>query len=162
MLHVSGSEKSPISTTFRQFPSRIAPPRQTWSGLGLGLALLTLPLLASADITGQVIRTDNLNPIQGASVRIQADESSPVVLTGADGRFTLPVNPTSSVAITATVTYDPASGDNFPIEQMFANNGDDILIQLRPLVGDNPNYQPPTASNGCSACHQEQVNQWQT
>lgn len=162
MLHVSSSENTPITSTIHHWFSRFSPAGVARYRGALGAALLLLPLLASADITGQVIRTDNLNPIQGAQVRVQADETSPVVLTGADGRFTLPVNPTGSVTVTATVTYDPAATDNYPIEQMVAGNGADILIQLRPLVGDNPNYQPPTANNGCAVCHQEQVNQWQT
>lgn len=125
------------------------------------IGMLSTPVLA--DITGQVIRSDNLNPIQGVRIRVQADPASPVVFTGADGRFTLPVNPTSLITVTAAVTYDPVSADNYPVEQAFANNNDDILIQLMPLSAtDDASYQPPQASNGCVACHLDQVNQWQT
>lgn len=128
-----------------------------------GLALALFPAIVLADITGQVLRTDDLSPIQDVEIRLQADLSSPVVLTAADGRFTLPVNPPDSVTITATVGYDSTAAVNFPIEQITAFNNDDVLIQLEPLsVVDNSTYQPPTASSGCSICHQEQMDQWMT
>lgn len=133
------------------------------SGMLLGAQALLLSGVAQADITGQVLRADTLDPVVGARVHLQADPSSPVVLTGADGRFTLPVNPPGNVVVTASVPYDPAGSLNFPTEQANASNGGDILIQLMPLsLTNNASYQPPSASGGCVACHADQVNQWQT
>ncbi|GAB4190447.1 MAG: hypothetical protein Tsb002_18480 [Wenzhouxiangellaceae bacterium] len=127
------------------------------------LLFILLPSLSWADITGQVIRSDNLDPIANVEIRVQADPASPVVLTGADGRFTLPVNPPASVTVTATVPYDPNAAENYPTEQTIAFNNDDILLQLEQLpAADNPTYQPPTVSGGCVVCHQDQVDQWQT
>lgn len=117
---------------------------------------------AHADISGMVLNNDDFAGIAGVEIRVQADPSSPVAITAADGSFTLPVNPAGSVVITATVTYDINAVDNFPIEQLNANNGDNgVLFILTPLPGNNPTYQPPQPEFSCEVCHEEQVTQWQ-
>ncbi len=126
------------------------------------IAAILLCANAYADISGMVLNNDGFVGIQGVEIRVQADPASPVAITAADGSFTLPVNPTDSVVITATVSYDAAAADNFPIEQVSANNGDTgVLFLLNPLPGDNLTYQPPQPEFSCEVCHEEQVTQWQ-
>ncbi len=124
---------------------------------------LLLATAAWADISGRVLDGTDATPIAGAEVRLQADENSPVVITDANGNFTLPVNPSNQVNVAAAVPYDPDSSANYTSNINFAVNGQtNVEIGLRPLpVADNPNYQPPT-SFLCSACHGEQHAEWST
>ncbi len=134
--------------------------RPLWAA---GVVLACLPFQLSAAITGLVLRAGDLTPIADARIRLQADPASPIVLTGADGRFTLPVTPPGGVVVTATVPYDPNATVNYPIEQVNAFDGSDVLILLFPLPAtDNPTYQPPTVNLGCAFCHQEQADRWLT
>ena len=117
---------------------------------------------ASANISGFVVDQAS-NPIPNASVQIQNDVNSPIVLTAADGSFNLPVNPVGTVMITATLTYDPNIPLNYPIEQNSANNGDTGVILVFQVLtpNDNPNYIPPPPEFVCEVCHIDQVEQWQ-
>lgn len=130
----------------------------------LGIGLLVLSIFCPpvyANISGLVLDQDS-NPVAGAVVRLQNDDSSPMVVTGADGAYDLAVNPTTSVIITATVTYDPESPVNYPIEQIIASNGDtDVFLILTELRADNTDYIPPQPEFACEVCHADQVSEWQ-
>ena len=121
------------------------------------------PALAAGDISGSVLDADDLLGIPGARVHVQADPDGPVAITDAAGDFTLPVDPTGSVVLTAALPYDAGSSPNYPIEQRNAANGDTgVLFLLQKIpASDAPGYQPPTPENGCEVCHAEQVQQWQ-
>lgn len=126
------------------------------------IAASLLTAAAQADISGMVLDNNTLAAIEGARVQVQADPASPVVFTAADGTFTLPVNPAGSVVITAALEYDAAAADNYPIEQVSANNGDTgVLFLFQAIPADNPTYTPPQPEFSCQVCHDEQVVQWQ-
>ncbi len=92
-------------------------------------------------------------PIQGARVHVRAD-SSVVAVSGADGSFTLAVNPAGSVELAASIPYSRAAATNYLIGGATASNGDsgvDIRLEILPTA-NNPNYTPVTADN-CGSCH---------
>lgn len=123
--------------------------------------LAALPNAGYAAITGTVVDAGTLAPLAGAQVRLQGVIDSPVALTGADGRFVLPVEPANNVDVAAAIAFDPQAPVNYMTESVFAFNGDDLLIGLPRLpANDNPSYVPPTSQQLCIACHGEQHQQW--
>ncbi|MEM8962844.1 MAG: IPTL-CTERM sorting domain-containing protein [Acidobacteriota bacterium] len=123
-----------------------------------------VPSVSSADISGTVKDLDTEEPIEGARVHVQADPDGTVVITGADGTFTLPINPVDPVIITAGVPYDPDATDNWTTNGLFspvANGTTDVEIFLPKLpAADDPDYEPLTIDNSCSSCHGNQVADW--
>lgn len=120
---------------------------------------------AFADISGTVRDNDTMAPVAGARVHVQADLAGPVVITGADGTFTLPVNPVDPVFVTAGVTYDASNATNWATAGTFSpvmNGATGVEILLPPIPAENPAYEPLTVDNSCSTCHVNQVAEWQT
>lgn len=130
------------------------------------LLLLLTAMPATADISGTVVESGTFNPIAGARVHAQADPSSPVAITAADGSFTLVFNPPAPVFLTAGVEYDHASATNWTTQGTpgpVANGTVGVQIQLFALpVASNPSYDPPTVSDSCSSCHEAQAIDWET
>lgn len=103
-------------------------------------------------------------PIEGARVHVRANPDAPVVVTGADGRFTLPAIgfPAGTFQVSAARAYDPAAPANWETAAVPATAGGDVTISLRPVpAAQNPGYQPRDAT-GCAGCHVEQFQQWLT
>lgn len=130
-----------------------------------GIALLLIGLAATADaaISGRVVRFDDNQPIAGISVGVQADASSPVVVTDALGRFTLAIEPTDPVYIAAWKAYDHTPGaTNYATAAEFAVNGQtDIEIRVPVLpTASATDYAVPSVTI-CGACHTDQFDQWQ-
>lgn len=127
------------------------------------LAILFSSTAAWGDISGfvRVAGTGTPGvPVQGARVHARADLSV-VAVTGADGSFTLPLNPDGFVELAASVPYNRAAATNYLIGGNFAANGAtgvDIRLEILP-VADNPNYEPPTADN-CGSCHASVYPRW--
>jgi hypothetical protein len=120
--------------------------------------------LAFADISGVVLDGATDLPIAGARVHLQADPSSPVVITGADGTFDLPVNPAEMVMVTAGLVYDRDAAVNYGTGGTLANNGQTgVTIRLFRIPSDeDPNYQMWVAQAlDCGNCHEDQLHQWQ-
>lgn len=131
------------------------------------LAAMAGPVSAQTaqPVTGLVRDSVTLQPIAGARVHLRANPSAPVVLTGPDGRFTLPPDgfpPSGTFQISAGKAYDPAAPRNWETGAVSASAGSNVTISLRPIpTAENTNYQPPDAV-GCSTCHVEQYQQWLT
>jgi hypothetical protein len=132
--------------------------RRAKSGLRLTAAVLSLvfgPAAAWGNISGFVRVAGSGTPgtpIPGARVHVRAD-SSVVAVTGADGSFTLAVNPIATAELDASIPYSRAAAVNYLIGGVSANNGDSgVDIRLDVLPGNNPSYQPPTADT-CGSCH---------
>jgi hypothetical protein len=124
--------------------------------------LMTAPV--AADIAGVVVDGESDQPIAGARVHLQADPQSPVVSTGADGSFSLPVNPTEMVVVTAAVRYDRDAAINYGTGGTLASNGQTaVTIRLFAIPAvDDPNYQMWVAQAAdCGNCHEDQLHQWQ-
>jgi hypothetical protein len=127
------------------------------------LAIVFSATAARGDISGFVRVADTGTPgvpIQGARVHVRAD-SSVVAVTGADGSFTLAVNPADFVEITASIPYNRAAATNYLIGGNFATNGDtgvDIRLEVLPVT-DNPNYEPAEAAS-CRGCHASVYPRW--
>jgi hypothetical protein len=121
---------------------------------------LTLRLPGRA---GLVRDSVSLQPIAGARVHLRANPSTPIVLTGTDGRFILPPDgfpPSGTFQVSVGNAHDPAAPTNCETGVASASADADIAISLRPVpVLQNPAYQPPDAI-GCSGCHVEQRQQW--
>lgn len=133
--------------------------------VALALLLGGLGFVATADaaISGRVIRFDDGQPVAGLTVGLQADPASPTTTTGADGRFTLNVNPTDPVYVAAWKAYDHTPGAvNYATAAEFAVAGQtDIEIRVPVLpTADAQDYQVPSVAT-CGACHTEQFEQWQ-
>lgn len=149
----------------RPAPSRADWPRWNvaiWLALVLGVAPLSL--LAQQPVTGLVRDSVTLAPIEGARVHLRANPTTPVVLTDADGRFTLPAIgfPAGSFQVSAGKAYDPAAPTNWETGAVSASAGANVTISLRPIpTAQNLAYQPPDAT-GCAGCHVEQFQQWLT
>ncbi len=137
----------------------------------LRLAVLVVSLLATGwagsvagEISGFVLEDGTDAPIAGARVHIQADPASPVVLSAADGSFTLPVSPAGLVTVTAAVEYDAQATANFASAGSLASDGQTgVQIRLLRIPDvDDPNYQSwvPLVAD-CGNCHEEQLHQWQ-
>jgi cytochrome c554/c'-like protein len=114
-----------------------------------------------ADISGTVRDAGSLSPIAGAFVHLRTDGGTSGFSTGADGRFTLTINPAALVEITAAVPYNRAAPINYLIGSSFASNGDsNVLIKLEVLPAiDDPGYTP-ASSLTCSGCHSSIYSQW--
>ncbi len=102
-------------------------------------------------------------PIAGARVHLQADPASPLVLSAADGSFTLPVSPAGMVMVTAGVEYDPSAGVSYVTGGALASDGQTgvTISLLRLPAADDPTYQdflPQVAD--CGNCHEEQEHEW--
>ena len=124
-------------------------------GAASGLAL-------AQPVTGLVRDSVTLQPIEGARVHLRANPDAPVVLTGADGRFTLPAVgfPSGTFQVSAGKAYDPAAAANWETGAVSTSAGGNITISLRPIpTAQNTSYQPPDAT-GCAGCHVEQFQQW--
>jgi hypothetical protein len=124
-------------------------------------AATTPPLFAS--VSGVVREAGSGAPIPGARVRLQTT-TSPVVVSAADGSFTLPVTFSGSRTVTASVPYDA-----FALTNHNSSGVDDVVdgqsavvIQLEaiPSASGDP-LALPTASF-CGGCHDEHFAQWQT
>lgn len=118
---------------------------------------------ARADISGFVVEDGTGSPIAGARVHLQADPSSPVVLSAADGSFVLPVTPTGLVMVSAGVEYDPVASVHHATGGALASDGQTgVVISLIPIpAADDPTYQdllPQVAD--CGNCHEEQLAEW--
>lgn len=118
---------------------------------------------AGADISGLVLEDGTGNPVEGAVVHLQADPSSPTVVSGADGSFTLPVSPTGVVTVSASVEYDRSADRNWTTGGTTAVDGQSgvviYLVRLPALT--DPDYQDflPQVQD-CGNCHHEQEQQW--
>lgn len=122
---------------------------------------------SEAAISGRVIVAGSGlpgTPIAGARVHIQADITSPVVTTAANGTFVLPVSPAGEVTVTAAVPYDVDAAVNYNTGGETAEDGDlGVVIALEAIpLADNANYTPIKAAvpGGCGDCHSEQLDQW--
>lgn len=125
-------------------------------------ALLVAPARrADADVSG-FVRDPSLTPIAGAQVRLQTT-SAPVVTTGPDGSFTLPVTFAGTRAVTASLPYDPLIGENYStggVDAVDGQTGLSLVLQPIPAANAAP---PTTVTAGfCAQCHDEQHAQWQT
>jgi len=118
---------------------------------------------AGAAISGRVIVARSDIPIAGARVHLQADVA-PVAITGADGTFTLAVEPSGTVIVTAGVPYASERAENFATNGALARNGATaVTIELEPIPEeDNQDYEPIRAEppNACGDCHELQLEQW--
>jgi hypothetical protein len=145
------------------------PPPKTRCGLSqvvVGSIVLLLAAPALANITGTVLVEGSGipgTPIEGARVHLQADPSSPVVLTDENGAFDLPVSPSGMVRVTAALPYDASRIDNYTTGGTMTTNGSNITIRLTEIpAADNTGYDPIKAAppGGCGDCHVEQRDQW--
>lgn len=131
--------------------------------LAAAAALATVAAPAAAAISGFVLEEGTGTPIAGARVHLQADPASPVVLSAADGSFTLPVSPAGMVMVTAGVDYDPSAGVSYVTGGALASDGQTgvTISLLRLPATDDPSYQdflPQVAD--CGNCHEEQEHEW--
>ena len=125
--------------------------------------MVTVAAPAAADISGFVREEGTGVPIPGARVHVQADPASPVVVSAADGSFTLPVNPSGMVMVTAAVEYDRSAAVNYATGGVLAGDGQTgVTISLLTIpAADDPTYQiflPQVAD--CGNCHEEQQAEW--
>jgi hypothetical protein len=125
------------------------------------MALVAAP--AAAAISGFVLEEGTGTPMGGARVHLQADPASPVVLSAADGSFTLPVSPAGMVMVTAGVEYDRSAGVSYVTGGALASDGQTgvTISLLRLPATDDPSYQdflPQVAD--CGNCHEEQEHEW--
>jgi len=124
-------------------------------------AFLLWPSCARSDITGLVIDAESGLPVAGARVRVQATTGAPV-LTDAKGMFTLTDTPAGSSVITAVTTYEVTRAINYITGSVAAEDGDEVLISMRPLPADDlPSLYEPGSSFNCVACHADQHAEWQ-
>lgn len=136
------------------------------SVLLLVLSVLFLaPTVFAQEITGSVIDAETGDPVVGARVHEQAMPDLDLVFTDGTGQFALPVAAgASGVQVAAALTYDPDAAVNYETEVVSADEGSDILIQLRPIPDvENTAYMPIAGAppEGCGLCHTEQYAQWQ-
>lgn len=136
--------------------------------LACALMLVAAQGLAQvAPVRGVVTDGGSGAVIVGARVHIRASPDTVVVLTGADGRFELPISPGSgsSFQVSAAVPYAADAATNFETNAVSASPGAEVTIALRriPTV-QNMTYQPIVAAppSGCGVCHTEQYAQWQS
>lgn len=127
------------------------------------LASMAVCSWAGADISGFVREDGTGAPIAGARVHIQADPSSPVDITAADGSFVLPVSPSGLVMVTAGVEYQANAPVHYATGGALGSEGQtDLVISLiRIPAADDPTYQGllPQVQD-CGNCHEEQRSEW--
>jgi hypothetical protein len=127
------------------------------------LFLLLFPQDLAGAISGRVVEEGTLTPIAGARVHLQADPASPVVLSGPDGSFTLPVSPTGLVYVSAAITYDRGSSPNWNTAVRAALDGaTGVEIRLPRLpTTDVVGYEAPSVYASCEFCHLWQIGFWE-
>ena len=140
---------------------RSQPRTELWTATLVLTALASAPL--GAAISGRVLEEGTLLPIPGARVHLQADPSSPVVVSGVDGSYVLPVSPTGLVYVSAAVPYDKNAGTNWSTATRPALDGDTGVELRLPLVpgADAVGYEPPSVYASCEFCHVWQTGHWQ-
>ncbi|NBB93131.1 MAG: hypothetical protein GVY32_08190 [Gammaproteobacteria bacterium] len=147
-------------------------PRCPRCSRGVGRLLLALlfvlgpaPCILAQDITGTVLDAETGQPVPGARVRQQARPDLEFDTTNLFGRFVLPVPAgATGVPVAAARVYDAELSVNYETEVVFADEGDDIVIELRRIPeADNTAYLPIAGAppDGCGLCHTEQYAQWQ-
>lgn len=119
--------------------------------------------LTLADIGGTVRDDSSGEPLAGVLVSVQARPDLGTAVTGADGRFHLPLPPSNDVLqLGAAMPYDAAAEVNYLIRSFQAFDGmEDLDITLfRSPDQDNPHYLPIPANWGCNNCHGNHYQQW--
>ncbi|MEO1083074.1 MAG: carboxypeptidase regulatory-like domain-containing protein, partial [Acidobacteriota bacterium] len=134
--------------------------------LSAGLIIAAFTALAPSawgDISGTVV-DDAMQPVAGASVHLQADPDGPSTVSAADGTFTLPLAVGGPVRLAASLAYDPDATTNYHTNVLDTSDpAVGVVIELlRVPTVDDPNYMPPTASQGCQFCHSEIFDEWST
>ncbi|MCG8455046.1 MAG: hypothetical protein MI919_02115, partial [Holophagales bacterium] len=150
-----------FSSRLRCRPSLFRPLGVPLLAAGLVSTLVLAPT-AGADISGTVVDGGG-SPVAGAEVRIQAMPEGPLVVTGADGTFTLPVAAPGIVAVAVAVPYDPDAAVNYLTQVDSIPDGSvgvSIALVELPTVA-NGSYDPPGVSISCATCHSEIVSEWQ-
>lgn len=156
--------RSPSRRSGRREES-ILPPQRVAGWLLASLLTCLQPAAVAQTVTGLVFDATTSAGIPGARVHVRASPDSQVVLTGPDGRFTLPVNDVAapSFQVSAALTYDPAASVNYETAAVNASPGSDLQIALRRIpTAQNASYQPVAAAGNCANCHTEQYAQWLT
>ena len=124
---------------------------------------LAVALPVAAEISGRVLEDGSDLPIQGAIVHLQADPSSPMVVSAADGSFTLPVSPAGVVTVSAGVEYDRSAPDNWATGGTTAVDGQVgvVIYLVRIPAASDLLYQSflPQVQD-CGNCHHDQEQQW--
>lgn len=130
----------------------------------LGL-IAVVPNAMAQEITGQVIDAATGAPVAGARVHEQARPALDVVITDAQGRFSLPVTDgATNVPVAAALPYSATALVNYETQVILADEGDDMVVSLNQIPqDDNLDYQPIAGAppEGCGSCHSEQYTQWQ-
>lgn len=121
--------------------------------------------LARADVSGHVYQRlkggKQGAPIAGAEVRVQADPASAVVITDANGAFTLPRSGVGVVVVAAAVPYNHAAAVNYVSNTNEFLNGDTQASILLPVLAAHaPSGYTPLAAQTCGNCHVNQYSQW--
>jgi hypothetical protein len=146
-------------------------PRIRWGqSLCLIVALIVAAMPATAQVApvrGVVTDASSGAALVGARVHIRASPDTPVVLTGADGTFELPIDASSgsSFQVSAAVGYDASAAINYETTAVSASPGAQLSIALRRIPAvQNTAYLPIAAAppGGCGNCHTEQYAQWQS
>lgn len=116
------------------------------------LTCFALSSSALSQVSGLVLDSQSLQPIAGAHVRVQTTQN--LVLTTANGAFTLPVNPGANVVVAAALPgyWNTSQQVTAPI------SGITLLLDLIPQ-GDDPNEAFQSPAN-CFFCHQSVFNEW--
>jgi len=142
---------------------RVSKPRWLWAAVAALIWLLLPAALALADISGWVVDDSSGEPLAGALVSVQARPELGTALTGADGRFTLPLPGLSgALNLGVAMPYDMDAEHNYLIRLLQAFDGmEDLQITLfRSPEQDNPHYLPIPAHWGCNNCHGNYYQQW--
>lgn len=135
------------------------------------IAVLLAVLVATpvdAAVTGYVIHIVEQDgkqievPIEGARVRVQATPGEPVI-TDETGWFSVEVDdPFEPETITAVVPHDSSRETNFIVGSLNATDGQEITIQLTPLIDDDPgSFTPQNPDFTCANCHAAQYSEWE-
>lgn len=132
----------------------------------LVLTWLALPL--SADISGNVLvfgSGDPGTPVAGARVSLEGDPDV-LVISGADGSFTVPASGAGPFVVTAAVTYDRAAAVNYKIAGTFVPTDVAVDVEIRlvelPTTEDPDYVNNIPSANFCGNCHTDIRDEWQT
>lgn len=116
---------------------------------------------AAADVSG-VVRDPTFTPIAGAQVRLRTS-AAPVVTTGPDGTFTLPVTFAGTRTVTASVPYDASAAVSYNSSGVDASDGQSgLVIELQPIPVASAGAPTVITGSFCGNCHDEQLAEWQT